>query len=180
MGNCLLPCRLLWVSTLNQVCGSLPAKLAWDTSVSPHDIAPFLEYADWKQLILMLMKAQTCHSALPRDGAALRCSTPAPRAFLHPSGFLACIFRLPISSLSFFFKIFFFWSLYWICYNIAPVSYFGFLVMRHVDLSSLTKDWTLIPALGDEVFTLGHQKSPLWALSTLSIIPFCSAYPELV
>ena len=162
MGNCLLPCRLLWVSTLNQVCGSLPAKLAWDTSVSPHDIAPFLEYADWKQLILMLMKAQTCHSALPRDGAALGCSTPAPRAFLHPSGFLAWIFRLPVNSLSFFFffKIFF---LKWTIFEVF-IEFVTILLLFHVLVFWSWGMWISAPWLGIEPSSLHWEmKCSPWA-----------------
>ena len=74
-----------------------------------------------------------------------------------------------------------FLSLYWICCNIAFVSCFIFF--GH-EARGISAPWLGIepspPALGGEVSTLGHQKSPLWALSILSIILFCSAYPEPV
>ena len=52
-----------------------------------------------------------------------------------------------------FFKIFFFFdadhfkSLYLICYNIVSVLCFGFLAVRHVDLSSPTRAQTYIPCI---------------------------------
>ena len=54
-----------------------------------------------------------------------------------------------------FLKIFFdvdhFKNLYWICYNISSSFFFFcffFLAMRHVDLSSLTRDQTHTPCTG--------------------------------
>ena len=50
----------------------------------------------------------------------------------------------------------FFLSLYWICYNIPYILYFGvFLAKRHMDLNSSTRDWTSTPCIGKQ--SLNHR-----------------------
>ena len=57
--------------------------------------------------------------------------------------------------LFFFFFSVFFLSLNSICYNIASVLHFGFFfAVRHVDLSSLTRDRTRTPSIGRQ--SLNH------------------------
>ena len=52
---------------------------------------------------------------------------------------LICLFSfIPV-----FLPLFFFLSLYWICYNIVSVFCFGFLAMRHVG------SWTCTPCFGE-------------------------------
>ena len=66
--------------------------------------------------------------------------------------------------------------IYWIYYNIASVSCFGFFARRHVDLSSLTRGWTHTPCIGMQ--SLHHSVSrkvcPPW-LVFRSSLPFTSS-----
>ena len=76
---------------------------------------------------------------------------PSQLSPTDPSAPVSIYLRFCFSGLTFsfvfFFKDFFymdqfFKSLYWVCYDIASVLCFGFLAVRRVDLSSLTKDHT--------------------------------------
>ena len=66
---------------------------------------------------------------------------------------------------------FFFWSFYWICYNIAFVLFFGFFGCKVCgNLSSQTRDRTCIPYVGRQ--SLNH-----WATKE---VPFLALFEEVL
>ena len=95
------------------------------------------------------------------SGATAFCS---PRSWKDTPG-LPANSCFPECRFEFLLVLFFFLSLYWICYNIASALCFVFWLQGVWDLGSLTRDRTYTPAFEGDVLTIGPPgKSPDWLL----------------
>ena len=107
----------------------------------------------WHRLLWCVQRLHQRRQARNADPVFLPKQTTDGAGWLRNCVVNKTLFFSPVFFFFFLFDVDHFKSLYWICYNIAPVLCFGFLVPGHV--GSRPRIEPSCPALDGEVLTTG-------------------------